>query len=126
VTLTLYNGGADTLVLSGGSVDDDRVDVQVRGTTAEPGETLELQLAAGADGADLDTTLCLATNDPSAPLLEVPVGAATFNSDVFAGAGELQVGDAAPDFALEDLDGHSWRLSEQLGHPVVLIYFATW
>jgi hypothetical protein len=56
----------------------------------------------------------------------VPVGAAVFNTDVFAGAQEPQVGDPAPDFALEDLHGARWRLSEQLGHPVVLTYIATW
>ncbi len=124
--MTLYNGGSDTLVLHGGAVGDDRVDVRVSGTEAGPGETLIFELVAGEDGAELATTLCLATNDPDQPELELEVGAASFNTDVFAGAGELQVGDAAPDFTLMDIAGNSWRLSEQLGHPVVLIYFATW
>ena len=56
LTLTLYNGGSDTLVLSGDRVDDARVGVQVSGTTAEPGEPLLVKLVASADGADLDTT----------------------------------------------------------------------
>ncbi len=125
-TLTLYNGGAADLVLSGGAIDDDRVEVLISGTSAAPGETLLVSLVAGADGSDLDATLCLATNDPGTPLLEVPVGGGSWNTDLSAGGGGLQIGDPAPDFALEDLDGTSWRLSEQLGHPVVLIYFATW
>jgi peroxiredoxin len=32
----------------------------------------------------------------------------------------------APDFALTGLDGTVYRLSEQLGAPVLLAYFATW
>jgi len=38
----------------------------------------------------------------------------------------VALGNDAPDFVLEDLDGNSHRLSEQLGHPVVLVFFATW
>ena len=36
------------------------------------------------------------------------------------------LGQAAPDFALTDLNGDTHRLSEQLGAPVLLAYFATW
>jgi hypothetical protein len=125
-TLTLRNDGPAPLTLSGGSIDDDRVQVQVSGTTAPPGGSILVTLVAGADGADLDATLCLATDDPESPVLEIEVGAGSFNTDERAGAGDLQVGDPAPDFALSDLDGQSWRLSEQLGHPVALLYFASW
>jgi hypothetical protein len=125
-TLILRNDGAETLTLYGGTIDDDRVQVLVSATVAEPGESLQLELIADNDGADLAATLCLATDDPSTPILEIEVGSASWNSDVMMGAGENQVGDPAPDFVLSDLGGRSWRLSEQLGHPVVLIYFATW
>lgn len=35
----------------------------------------------------------------------------------------LRVGDAAPDFALPDGDGREWRLSEQRGRVVVLLFY---
>ncbi len=35
----------------------------------------------------------------------------------------LSVGDAAPDFQLYTHDGTPWRLSEQRGQPVVLLFF---
>jgi peroxiredoxin len=42
-----------------------------------------------------------------------------------AGAGTNQ-GDMAPDFTLTDLDGMSVTLSDQLGSPVLLNFWATW
>ena len=36
---------------------------------------------------------------------------------------ETQVGDAAPDFELKDAAGASWRLSEQRGKTVVLLFY---
>ena len=35
-------------------------------------------------------------------------------------------GDAAPDFAIPSLDGHTVRLSGFRGHPVLLNFWATW
>ena len=43
----------------------------------------------------------------------------------FRGEGKV-IGQQAPDFTLMDLDGNLHTLSDQLGHPVVLAYFATW
>ena len=36
------------------------------------------------------------------------------------------IGQAAPDFVLQDTLGGYHTLSEQLGKPVVLLFFATW
>ena len=36
------------------------------------------------------------------------------------------IGEPAPDFVLPGLDGQNYTLSEQLGQPVLLIYFAAW
>ena len=71
------------------------------------------------EGGPLQTTLCLASNDPDESQAEV---------EVHTGGGGVigEVGRPAPDFVLTDLDGESHRLSEHLGHPVVLVYFATW
>jgi peroxiredoxin len=38
----------------------------------------------------------------------------------------LKVGEAAPDFKLQSLDGETLRLSDFQGKPVVLIFGATW
>jgi peroxiredoxin len=34
----------------------------------------------------------------------------------------VQTGDTSPDFGLPDEQGADWRLSEQRGQPVVLIF----
>ncbi len=35
----------------------------------------------------------------------------------------MKVGDKAPDFALRDLDGNEWKLSDQAGKVVVLLFY---
>ena len=35
----------------------------------------------------------------------------------------MKVGDNAPDFALKDSDGNNWKLSEQRGKVVVLLFY---
>ena len=40
--------------------------------------------------------------------------------------GDLEIGDEAPNFALLDLDGKPYRLSQQRGKVVVLAFFANW
>jgi thiol-disulfide isomerase/thioredoxin len=46
--------------------------------------------------------------------------------DDIAGLESSLVGQLAPDFALEDLEGDAFRLSEQRGKVVVLDFWATW
>lgn len=43
-----------------------------------------------------------------------------------AGCGEEAVKEPAQDFTLKLFDGGSFRLSEHLGHPVVINFFASW
>jgi hypothetical protein len=62
-------------------------------------------------------TAYVVTNDPDTPTLELEVSPT---------GGDDEVGAAAPDFALPDLEGATWRLSEQWGRPVLLVWFATW
>ncbi len=112
VTATLTNRGSGPLVLHGATVADPGVALAVSAATIAPGETATLRLT----GVTGDTTVCLATDDPDEP---------TRTLDVRASA-EPPAGVPAPDFALTDLDGNVHRLSEQLGNPVLLAYFATW
>jgi len=121
--LEITNLGADTLELVGATVGDDRVSVAATADFVAPGESTVLQVQFDPQDPDdaLNTTLCLATNDPDEPVVHVPLASATTG-----GLSELGVGEAAPDFTLNDIDGGIHRLSDQLGHPVVLLYFATW
>ncbi len=110
-SLQLWNRGGDTLQVVGGSADG--FAAWIEGLEVPPGQAVDILVSPG----DADQgTLCLATDDPDEPILEV---ALSTGSDGLVGA-------AAPDFLLQDVDGTSWSLSEQLGAPVVLLYFATW
>ncbi len=111
---TLTHRGGATLELQGATIGDARVTVQVSASSLEPGESATLRLDFSG-GEDLDTSLCLASDDPDGSEREI---------DVILGDNTL--GQPAPDFALQDIDGDTYTLSEQLGHPVVLAYFATW
>ena len=71
------------------------------------------------DGQPLDGSICLVTNDPSEPLQTITLSATNTGS-------AIGIGEMALDFTLSDLDGTPHTLSAQLGHPVVLAYFATW
>ncbi len=53
----------------------------------------------------------------------VVAGLGLLLSAALARAGELAVGDPAPDFALPGSDGKTHRLSEHKGHFVVLAWF---
>jgi hypothetical protein len=112
--IQITNFGSDTLVLSGATAEG--LDIEVSTTELAPGESGRLRLT-WAGGDSLESTLCLATNDPDEPLQQV---------QLIAGNTASYLGSPAPDFTLKDLDGNTHKLSEQLGHPVVLAYFATW
>jgi hypothetical protein len=112
VETTVTNRGAGPLTLTGASVDDPRVTLEVTATTLAPGASARLRLS----DVTSDTTLCLASDDPDSPTRTLAVRASA----------EAPAGVPAPDFALTDLEGNTLRLSEQLGAPVLLSYFATW
>lgn len=97
---------------------------------SEPSATLTLDTTTTPSGTSVtgrlhwptnlsNGTVCIASDDPASPGLEVHIKRE--NSQL-----SIPLGTAAPDFVLTDLDGEAHRLSEQLGHPVLLVYFATW
>lgn len=116
--LTVTNTGAATLSLLGATVGDGRFTIEASTDSLQPAESATVRLSFSGGDA-VDTVLCLASDDPDTPTLEVSLWS--------AGEGEHSLfGVVAPDFSLQDLDGTTHVLSEQLGHPVVLAYFATW
>jgi len=120
--VAVTNQGADTLRLTGASVDDPRFSVAADRLTLEPGESARVQVSFSDDGEPFEANLCLATNDPDQPI----------ESFVLAEVGEglgglaLAVGMDAVDFTLTGLDGGTYRLSDHLGKPVMLVFFGVW
>jgi hypothetical protein len=119
-TLTLENRGGDTLHIAGGEVDDPRFTALLSDLEIPPGGSATLEVSFSEDGAEVDASLCLATDDPDEPVQRF---ALTSSAD---GERNPAVGTPAPELALEGIDGETYRLSDQLGRPVVLVYFATW
>lgn len=120
VAVTIQNQGSADLRLEGGSVDDPRIDVVGDRTVVSPGESITVEVQFTDDGADLDTSWCLITNDGDESPLEIPIGRGV------RGNGEMVVGQTAWDFALQDLDGNWHSLSDAVNNTVFLIFFATW
>lgn len=116
-TLKLTNLGSAPLELLGATAGDERVVVQAEATTVAPGTSVGLRVS-WEGGEDLETTLCLATDDPDEGQVEIDV--------VGAQDGNPALGTDAPDFSLTGLDGETYTLSEHLGRPVFIAFFATW
>ena len=115
--VTVANRGGGTLHLLGATSSDDRVTIEVSAAEVAPGEEVRVRLTYAGGDDTLDAEVCIATDDADGPTLSLAVT---------AGKDDAWIGQPAPDFALTDLDGTTHRLSEQLGHPVMLVYFATW
>jgi cytochrome c biogenesis protein CcmG/thiol:disulfide interchange protein DsbE len=60
------------------------------------------------------------------PLLLLAGWAALLLGQSGAPAGAARVGQAAPDFAMADLDGNPLRLSDLRGRPVIVNFWASW
>jgi hypothetical protein len=116
--LELSNLGEASLLLGSASASDDRLSIWAESTEIEPDQSASLRIDYSG-GGDLDASICLASSDPDEPQVQIQI--------VDGPTGDrLSLGSEAPDFELEDLDGNLYRLSDQRGRPVVLIYFATW
>ena len=116
---TVTNRGGSALIISGMQIPDTRFSISVDKLTLAPGETMQIKLDYANDGADLESTLCIASNDPDEPVQEVTLASSSSGSSVL-------IGETAPNFNLPDLDGNYLELARQVGKPVVLSYFATW
>ncbi len=114
----LYNLGAAPLNIAGLSTDVEGAQIQVDALVVSPGESARIRVQWLGSGS-LSGELCIATDDPDAPIQVLQI--LTSNND-----SSVLIGEPAPDFALIGVDGQTHTLSEQLGQPVLLIYFAVW
>jgi hypothetical protein len=115
VSVPLPNRGGGPLTLVGATATDPDVVLEVDGAVIPSGGQGWLRITS-PPGRTFQ--ICLASDDPDVPVYKAPVS----SEDALV----PPVGERAPDFALEDRDGITHRLSEQLGNPVLLVYFATW
>ncbi|MCP4894838.1 MAG: redoxin domain-containing protein, partial [Actinomycetales bacterium] len=115
------SGEISGLEVLGFAATDPRISLSADSFGVAPGAQIELDIALG--DASLPETfsweICLVTNDPDEPLLTLTIASTDSNTD---GA----LGSQAPDFVAEDLDGGLHALSDHLGQPVLLAFFATW
>ena len=118
--LTLKNRGGSELTIAGMAIDDSRFTVQVDRLSVSPGDKATIQIFFEDDGQPVNTSLCIATNDPDTPVEQVGVASTSSSGS------SVLIGEPAPNFNLPGLDGQYYELNRQLGSPVVLSYFATW
>lgn len=114
VIFEIRNLGNADLRLLGATTDQASFTFEVSGDVVAPGQVVYGRVAGTLTSPG---EVCLATNAAEDPVLRIAAG----NQDE---TGKL--GQPAPDFTLSDLDGNEYTLSEQLGHPVFLAYFASW
>jgi hypothetical protein len=116
----IANRGSVSMNIVGASIDDPRFTFSADRNTVMPGEAAAFTLNFENDGQTVDSTLCIATDDPDSPVQEVLLRSTE-------GALGFAVGAPSINFVLPDVNtGVSYELAAQLGKPVVLIYFATW
>jgi hypothetical protein len=117
--ITITNRGAKELDLAGIDVPAG-ISAVVDAVSIAPGGTARLAVSwDGVTEIPGSTRICIASDDPGRG--EVRLRVTTGSEGDGRGLGQN-----APDFALADLDGNIRRLSDELGNPVVLAYFATW
>jgi hypothetical protein len=116
--LNLNNNGGAPLEIVGLLADLPDIEVRVDRLTVPPGEAAQIRVRWLGSG-DLAGNLCIATNDPDGPALNLEILTSNDDSSVL-------IGELAPDFSLPSVDGQYYTLSEHLGQPIVLVYFATW
>ena len=119
-TLEITNRGGAELIVAGASVDDSRFALSLDSDRLAPGGAARFTIEFTDDGQPVAASLCVATNDPSAPMQTIELKESSNTN--------TSTGESAPDFDLPDVDDDTirYRLSDQLGHPVLLVYFATW
>jgi hypothetical protein len=119
-SLMLTNRGGAELVVCGMDTGDERLAVTVGRLSLAPGESTTVDLTFNDDGQPLNAQLFIRTNDPDEAIQKVNVSS-------FSSGSSVLIGQTAPDFVLQDVETGAYHtLSDQIGRPVVLLFFATW
>lgn len=116
IRVGVRNFGSLPLELQGATSTTPELKIDVSAAQIAPGELGWIRLTT--DSGFINGQVCIASNDPDEPVQTIKVTA--------TGVEGTQLGTLAPDFTLTALDGQTVTLSEQIGNPVVLSYFATW
>lgn len=83
----------------------------------EPGRSMAVEVQLNPSSpAPIHSTVRVCSDDPDEPAVEVPLS---------ANVSGRAIGDPAPSFALQDLEGNTWSNADLEGKVAVLAYFAT-
>lgn len=117
VAVIVRNEGTEPLAIYDIATTDGQFSIDPQQLWLEPGgaDVLELVFSPETD-APIDAELRLSSDDPDEAIHVVALA---------ANQPGIGVGDAAPEIAVQLHGGGNWTLSEQLGSPVMLAYFAT-
>jgi hypothetical protein len=114
-TVTVTNMGRGTLELTGATVPGDNLSVIASTDSLASGESGTLTLTF--TGGSVSGNLCISSNDPDGAVTEIPLT---------SGVAQPPVGQDAPDFTVQGLDGNTYSVSEHLGEPIFLVFYASW
>ena len=120
-TFTVSNTGGGVLTVTDITTFDDAFTITPPlAFTLASGESREVPLRYTNEAPGFDVTFIrVDSDDTDEPDESFPV---TGEPD----PGDLELGDEAPNFALLDMDGAGYRLSQNRGKVVVLAFFANW
>lgn len=82
--------------------------------------------AQGVGGGGGELTAPVPVAPPAVAPGESPTAAQSGSTDSLSVPAEPRIGYRAPDFSLQTLDGEFVQLSDLLGRPVLISYWATW
>jgi hypothetical protein len=115
----VFNTGGSTLNITQISTYNDAFDVVPETAIIPPDSQHEFTLSFTAPSEDyISSVVRVFSDDPDEPFKQFSVYA--------NGSPRLRIGDPAPDFTLEDVNGDFYTLSDYLGKVVFLAFFASW
>ena len=116
--ISVRNTGPVDLIIESISSTEDVFTLDQNNMVIEPGGESTVNLTfTPADENRAFSVIMFSSNDPDEPIKSILV---TGNS------GALEIGETAPDFTLNDIDGASHTLSDYRGNVVVITFFASW
>ncbi len=116
-TLRIENEGSSVLHITSTKTTGSGFATTAQPSSVAPGRSLAVSVSfSPATKEPSKGELILRSNDPDDGELRIPL---------IGNQRGLAIGDKAPEITLALLDGGQWRLSEQRGKVVLLVYFAT-